>query len=292
MLIGLYDEAASQTVSNFLAYVENKFYDQTIFHRTIDGSFIQGGGYTYQASSEATLPPQLQKKEEGLLNAIDLEKGLSNVCGTLSMARLASPNTAQSQFFINTTDNTYLDYQNDTSPGYAVFGQVIEGMLVADTISQVVTEVMPATLNNNTTITLRDIPKEVIEIESIRPPIWPLNFEPIQTSYKTGEILKISLNESLGAFPRQEVLDLWVAVQTPNEFIYITPSGFSTIPTAFIRSVPKDQTNHSILNFIVPEGLTGQFTLYAIFNSLNEGIQNIDKNRRSNIAEASLKLVQ
>lgn len=111
--------------NNFLTYVSKGFYTSTLFHRVISGFMIQGGGYTTG-----------MVKKTGQAAAIELEsnKGLSNLRGTLAMARTNVFNSATSEFFINVVDNTFLDYKNAGSPGYAVFGKVVQGMDVVDTI--------------------------------------------------------------------------------------------------------------------------------------------------------------
>jgi cyclophilin family peptidyl-prolyl cis-trans isomerase len=117
--------AASITVNNFLSYANNGFYQNTLFHRVISGFMIQGGGYT------AGLV-----KKEGQKDPIVLESnnGLSNMRGTVAMARTNDPNSATSEFFINHVDNGFLNYST-TNPGYAVFGKVIQGMDVVDAIA-------------------------------------------------------------------------------------------------------------------------------------------------------------
>lgn len=112
------------TVENFISYVEDDFYSGTVFHRVIDGFMIQGGGFTED---------QVQKETQ---NPIMLESynGLSNTRGTIAMARTNVPNSATSQFFINVVDNTFLDFQSASQPGYAVFGKVTQGMEVVDQI--------------------------------------------------------------------------------------------------------------------------------------------------------------
>ena len=111
--------------NNFLSYVSKGFYTSTLFHRVISGFMIQGGGYTTGLV-----------KKTGQVAAIELEsnKGLSNARGTLAMARTNVFNSATSEFFINVVDNTFLDYKNAASPGYAVFGKVVQGMDVVDAI--------------------------------------------------------------------------------------------------------------------------------------------------------------
>lgn len=121
-------ERAPLTVRNFLAYVAAGHYDGTIFHRVIDGFVVQGGGYTPDLAEKPTREPVVN--ESG--------NGLSNVRGTIAMARTEDPHSATSQFYINLTDNTKLD-PNAQRWGYCVFGVVIEGMDVVDAIAKVPT---------------------------------------------------------------------------------------------------------------------------------------------------------
>ena len=114
------------STNNFLSYVASGFYKDTLFHRVIAGFVVQGGGYTTgMLKRTATAGP------------IELEsnKGLSNLRGTLAMARTNVPNSATSEFFVNLVDNLALDYKNAASPGYAVFGTVVQGMEVVDAIA-------------------------------------------------------------------------------------------------------------------------------------------------------------
>ncbi len=120
----LYPKEAPITVQNFEEYVNSGFYEGLIFHRVISGFMIQGGGFT---------PNGVQKETKDPIK-LESNNGLSNVLGTISMARTNDPNSATSQFFINTADNLFLDYQSPENPGYAVFGRVIDGMDVVDEI--------------------------------------------------------------------------------------------------------------------------------------------------------------
>lgn len=133
MTAELYADKAPVTVSNMLAYVDAKFYDNTIFHRVIDGFMIQGGGFTKDMQQKTTQPP--------IRNEAD--NGLSNTRGTLAMARTAVVDSATSQFFINLEDRNsgHLDFKSKTDMGwgYCVFGKVIEGMDVVDKIAKVET---------------------------------------------------------------------------------------------------------------------------------------------------------
>ena len=125
----LFADKAPMTVSNILNYVDKKFYDETIFHRVIDGFMIQGGGFTEQMVQKDTDAPV---KNEA-------DNGLSNTRGTLAMARTMVVDSATCQFFINLVDrNTFLDHKakTDRGWGYCVFGKVVEGMEVVDKIAK------------------------------------------------------------------------------------------------------------------------------------------------------------
>ena len=125
-MIELDRKAAPITVANFVQYVNEGFYDGTIFHRVIPGFMIQGGGHAPDMSAKPTRAPI---KNEA-------SNSLKNVRGTIAMARTNMPHSATSQFFINHGDNAGLDYKPLGSPnGYAVFGKVVEGMSVVDAIA-------------------------------------------------------------------------------------------------------------------------------------------------------------
>ncbi len=121
-------EHAPATVANFLQYVKDGFYDGTVFHRVIKGFMIQGGGFTPDGVQKQTRAPI--KLESG--------NGINNVIGTVAMARTSDPDSATSQFFINTADNAFLD-KSPGNDGYAVFGRVISGMDVVQKIESVET---------------------------------------------------------------------------------------------------------------------------------------------------------
>lgn len=120
---------APLTVNNYLQYVKDGFYNNTLFHRVIAGFVAQGGFLV-----PGVAPAQTPSIQTGLRASIALEtnKGLSNLRGTIGMARAAAPNSATSQFYFNLVDNPGLDYQNDTQPGYAVFGKIVSGLDVMD----------------------------------------------------------------------------------------------------------------------------------------------------------------
>ena len=118
-------EKAPKSVDNFIKYVKAGHYDGTIFHRVIENFMIQGGGFTAKMEQKPTRPPI----------PLESRNGLNNMRGSIAMARTGDPNSATAQFFINVVDNAFLDAANARDGnGYAVFGQVIEGMDVVDKI--------------------------------------------------------------------------------------------------------------------------------------------------------------
>ena len=150
IVVELYPDKAPQTVKNFLAYVNEKFYDGTIFHRVIPGFMIQGGGFTADMNQKATHAPV--KNEAG--------NGLSNARGTIAMARTSDPDSATAQFFINLKDNTFLDRaEAQDGWGYTVFGKVVSGMDAVDAIAKVAT---------GTKAGMSDVPRETVSITSAK----------------------------------------------------------------------------------------------------------------------------
>lgn len=123
--------AAPKTVENFLAYVKAKHYDGTQFHRVIPGFMIQGGGFTADFKQKPTRPPIANEAEQSS------KAGLTNVPGTIAMARTGDPNSATAQFFINVNDNKSLNFREPTPQGYGyvVFGKVVQGMDVVNKIA-------------------------------------------------------------------------------------------------------------------------------------------------------------
>ncbi len=144
-------DAAPITAQNFLQYARDDFYVGTIFHRVIDGFMVQGGGMDIDMVEKDT--------RETIINEAD--NGRENVPGTLAMARTSEPDSASSQFFINVAENGFLNHSSKTPQGwgYAVFGDVIEGMDVVENIKSVTT----ATEGYH-----RDVPVEIIEITAIQ----------------------------------------------------------------------------------------------------------------------------
>lgn len=129
--IALFADSTPETVKNFLQYVTGQFYDGTIFHRVIPGFMIQGGGFTENMQSKKTHAP--------IKNEADMAK--PNKKGTIAMARTNDPHSATAQFFINLKDNGFLNFsqKNTQGWGYAVFGEVIQGMEVVEKIATVKT---------------------------------------------------------------------------------------------------------------------------------------------------------
>ncbi len=149
IVVKLNSEKAPRSTENFMKYVEKKHYDNTIFHRVIKDFMIQGGGFTADMKQKETLAP------------IDIESNneLFNKRGTIAMARTNDPNSATSQFYINTVNNSMLDYKSSTDPGYTVFGEVTSGLDVVDKIRAVKT-------GNKSG--MDDVPVDVVTINSIR----------------------------------------------------------------------------------------------------------------------------
>lgn len=131
IVLELDEEKAPKTVANFEEYVKNGHYDGTIFHRVIPGFMVQGGGFT-----EA-----MMQKDVGDPIENEADNGLVNDMYTVAMARTQDPHSATAQFFINVKDNTFLNHSGKSMQGwgYAVFGRVVEGKDIVDTIAQVAT---------------------------------------------------------------------------------------------------------------------------------------------------------
>ncbi len=146
----LYPEKAPLTVANFLQYVDEGFYGNTVFHRAIPGFVIQGGGF------EPGLKPKA-KTRKPIKN--ESANGMRNLRGMISMARRTHPDTATSQFYINLSDNSNLDYKSSYQPGYAVFGKVVNGMEVIDAIASIPTKTVGR---------MTDVPVEEVAILSVK----------------------------------------------------------------------------------------------------------------------------
>lgn len=127
----LFADKAPLTVANFLDYVKEGFYDNTIFHRVIDGFMVQGGGFE----------PGMEQKECKATIQNEANNGLANNLGTVAMARTNEPHSATAQFFINVGDNSFLNFRSESADGwgYCVFAEVSEGMDVVEKIKSVTT---------------------------------------------------------------------------------------------------------------------------------------------------------
>ena len=151
--IGLHQDKAPITVSNFVKYVQARHYDGTIFHRVMPNFMIQGGGYDAKMVEKVTMAPIRNEARNGLRNSR----------GTVAMARTGDPNSATAQFFINVKDNHQLDF-GIAGAGYAVFGEVIEGMDVVDKIV-----VAPTTaMNDDKRVPHQNVPMVAVVIKSAR----------------------------------------------------------------------------------------------------------------------------
>jgi cyclophilin family peptidyl-prolyl cis-trans isomerase len=144
-VVELDQDRAPLTVSNFLQYVRDGFYENTIFHRVVNGFVIQGGGYTQDLTAKPVRAPI--PNESG--------NGLGNHRGTIAMARTAHPHSADAQFYINLTDNVTLD-PKPTRWGYAVFGRVVEGLNVVDDIGHRATTMRDG---------MQDVPADTVIIQ-------------------------------------------------------------------------------------------------------------------------------
>jgi peptidyl-prolyl cis-trans isomerase A (cyclophilin A) len=146
--IELFEKEAPESVANFNRYIDDGFFDGTIFHRIVPGFVIQGGGFTEEMTQKKTKPPV---KNEA-------DNGLKNKRGTLSMARTNDINSATSQFFVNLKDNDFLDHSRGNF-GYAVFAKVTEGMDVVDKIAAVETGRKKG---------FDDVPVETVAMKSVK----------------------------------------------------------------------------------------------------------------------------
>jgi len=275
MAVELYPDKAPITVANFLTYVDANYYTDLIFHRVMSGFVIQGGTANAELFVKNTLAP--------IQNEAD--NGLKNDRGTIAMARTTEPHSATSQFYFNLVDNDALNYTSSTTSGwgYAVFGEIIEGLDVMDAIGAVPTGTVSGVPN---------LPLSSVTMLGVRRREGQLQFAQPQSEYQTGETLTISLTET--AISRSETLDLWVGLAMPDgSFLYFTSntqSPLSTEPAAFQRNVTASTTQHNIFSFQVTPGLTGSYTIYAIFNSPGSDLSRLSETLRSNIATTQITI--
>nr|WP_298116570.1 peptidylprolyl isomerase [uncultured Pseudomonas sp.] len=146
--LNLFEDKAPETVANFKQYVKDGHYDNTVFHRVISNFMIQGGGFEPGMKQKATRAPIKNEANNGVANKI----------GTVAMARTMEPHSASAQFFINVADNSFLDHSAPTVQGwgYAVFGEVVEGMDVVNAI-----KALPTTMKSGH----QDVPVDDVIIE-------------------------------------------------------------------------------------------------------------------------------
>ena len=126
IVVEVFADKAPKSADNFIQYVKDGFYNGTVFHRVIDGFMIQGGGFDADMKQKSTRAPIENEARNGLRNEV----------GTLAMARTSDPHSASAQFFINLAPNTFLDYPSRDGWGYAVFGKVVKGLEVVESIAK------------------------------------------------------------------------------------------------------------------------------------------------------------
>ncbi|MFT6897790.1 MAG: peptidyl-prolyl cis-trans isomerase B (cyclophilin B) [Paraglaciecola sp.] len=150
----LFADKAPETVKNFLSYAEEGFYDNTVFHRVIDGFMVQGGGFE----------PGMDQKETKATIKNEANNGLLNEIGTVAMARTNEPHSATSQFFINVGDNSFLNFRSESGDGwgYCVFAKVSEGMDVVNKIKDVKT----GTSGYHQDVPVEDVIIQKVEIDA------------------------------------------------------------------------------------------------------------------------------
>ncbi len=146
IVIELDRENAPNSSENFIQYVKDGFYDGTIFHRVISNFMVQGGGFL----------PGMTEKKAGEPIENEAKNGLSNITGTIAMARTADPHSATAQFYINVADNKFLDYPGQDGWGYCVFGKITSGMEVIEQIKGV---------DTGSSMGHQDVPVEDVVIE-------------------------------------------------------------------------------------------------------------------------------
>ncbi|MGB7183394.1 MAG: peptidylprolyl isomerase [Burkholderiaceae bacterium] len=155
IVVELYPDKAPKSVENFLQYVKDGHYSETVFHRVIGNFMIQGGGYSTDFYKGGMQPKATRPSVE-----IESRNGLKNDKGWLAMARTSDPNSATSQFFINTVDNDGLNYPSPDGYGYTVFGKVVQGMDIVAKIAATPTSTLGP---------MRDVPSEPVVINSVSP---------------------------------------------------------------------------------------------------------------------------
>lgn len=163
--IELNEEKAPESVKNFLAYANEGFFDNTVFHRVIEGFMIQGGGFELKEDGS------IEQKTTKAPIQNEAKNGLKNKKGTIAMARTGDPHSATAQFFINHSDNDNLDYPSFDGWGYAVFGEVVSGLDVVDKIAKRPTGTKALKARSGDALRespMSDVPNENVVIESVK----------------------------------------------------------------------------------------------------------------------------
>ncbi len=204
--VALNAEKAPKSVANFLRYTKEGFYNDTIFHRVINGFMIQGGGMDQNMVKKTT--------HDAIKNEAD--NGLKNNRGTLAMARTADPDSATAQFFINLVDNDYLNFsgRNYRGWGYAVFGQVIDGMDVVDRMAEVLT----STKNGRRNVPDKNIVILNVSIDKEKPAIKvesAIKAEPV-VNIKIPKEVKVPTETNIKVIPNTNHSDIKVINSTSD----------------------------------------------------------------------------
>jgi cyclophilin family peptidyl-prolyl cis-trans isomerase len=161
----LNEEKAPETVKNFLSYVNEGFFDKTVFHRVIKGFMVQGGGFELKEDGS------IEQKPTKAPIPNEAKNGLKNKRGSIAMARTNDPHSATAQFFINHSDNDNLDYPSFDGWGYAVFGEVVSGLDVVDKIASLPTgrKTLKARAGDSVReAPMEDVPNETVVIETAK----------------------------------------------------------------------------------------------------------------------------
>ncbi|MBT4668248.1 MAG: hypothetical protein HOC17_01755, partial [Candidatus Ruthia sp.] len=230
-------ELAPITVENILDYVNSDFYDDTLFHRVIPDFMVQGGGFTTGMVNSPTNDPII----------LESDNGLSNLRGAIAMARTSTPDSATSQFFINLVDNSFLDYQSVSNPGYAVFGEVVSGLSVIDSIAQVST----TTVGGYQNVPLTDVVISSFQQTSLgqindtsinEDAAYSYDASAHFTDVDIGDTLTYSATLSGGS-----ALPSWITINSSTGLLSGTP-GNNDVGTTDVTVTATDTSNTSIFD--------------------------------------------
>jgi peptidyl-prolyl cis-trans isomerase B (cyclophilin B) len=277
MTIELNHEAAPKSVENFLTYVDNDFYDGTIFHRVMSNFMIQGGGFTADYTKKPTRP--------GILNEAD--NGLKNDYGTIAMARTGDPHSATCQFFINVVDNNMLNHTSPTAQGwgYTVFGKVIDGFEAIKTIRNTPVQPEPKVHGQPAPVTQMVITSvKRVDAKSVESAIKAARKQAVEAAAKDAEEAKAAVAASLTALQEGiayvggkghetaggmvSATGLWTldvvegsgANPGPTETVTVHYTGWLPDGTKFDSSVDRGEPIDFPLNRVIPgwtEGVGG-----------------------------------